>query len=531
MQHIRTEALIIGGGLAGWMAARECVHAGMKTCMLQDGGGASPWVHGFNVPIHPGDSSDAFLHDTLRSGQGLSDFKLASALCYDAIDIFKSLQDMGLSFNREGDGYQLLQPLGASNPRVASIGNETGLAVLRALRNELTGSVLEKSETRAVRLLTEDGRVVGAIAYSRRDSEWLQISSRATILATGGYSGIYPVTTNKKDSGGDGIAMAYEAGAKMCDMEFIQFEPSAAAWPKELVGTSIITTMLFEGAVLRNRDGERFMLRNGGAGERTGKDEMTRLIATEIAGGRGTEHGGVYFDATGVDHERLIRDYAMYVKRYSAVGIDLLSEWIEIAPAPHTTLGGVRIDEDGRTSLDGLFACGEIIGGLHGANRIGGNAGLETMVFGRRAGKRAASYAAGAALSSQVFAQEMEFADVSCAGRLDELRRGMQTALWQSVNINREEVSLSRAVEFLSDSLEELRKMHGLDDREEFLCRRLQNDVTAALLTARAALERKDTLGCHTRSDYPERNEQTYRLILTNNGIGGVNVRKENLKQ
>lgn len=531
MMMMLADCLIIGGGLAGWMAARECVRAGLRTCLLRDGRGASPWVHGFNVPLHPEDSPDIFLRDTLQSGQGLSDSELASALCHDALQILELLQSMGLSFNRDGRGYQLLRPLGASCPRVASIGNSTGDAVLKALRSELSGKVIEKSNTRAIRLLVDNRKVTGAVAYSRKDREWLQISSRATILASGGYCGIYPASTNQSDSGGDGIAMAYEAGATLCDMEFVQFEPSAAVWPKQLIGTSVITTLLFEGAVLRNKEGQRFMLRYDAAGERVGKDVLTSRIAEEIANGHGTAHGGVYFDATGVDHEHLKSDYAMYVKRYSAVGIDLFTEWIEIAPAPHTSLGGVRIGEDGCTTLDGLFACGEIIGGLHGANRIGGNAGLETLVFGRHAGKRAASYAAGAALSSQVFAQEMEFAEASCAARLGELRRGMQEALWQGVNVLREECSLTNAVNRMTESLEELRPMCGQDNQEEFLCRRLQNDMTAALLTARAALERRDTLGCHRRSDYPRLAEQTYRLVLQNDGRNGAQVRRENQVQ
>lgn len=530
MKSINTKVLIIGGGLAGWTAAWECAHAGLETCLLQDGGGASSWVHGFNAPIHPEDSIDIFLQDTLRSGQGLCDSELAHTLCYDAIDTFEWIRSMGLPFNRENQGYQLLRPLGASYPRVVSVGNETGAAVLKMLRSELSEKVLEKSNTRAVRLRTDEGRVTGAIAYSHRDGQWLQINSGAIVMATGGYCGIYPVSTNKRDSGGDGIAMAYEAGAEMCDMEFIQFEPSTAVWPEKLIGLSVITTLLYEGAVLRNKEGDRFMMRYGDAGECVGKDAMTKQIAAEIANGHGTEHGGVYFDVTGVDRERLTRDYAMYVERYRAVGINLLSEWIEIAPAPHTSLGGVVISEDGCTTIEGLFGCGEIIGGLHGANRMGGNAGLETMVFGRRAGKSAASYAAAVVSNGEMFTDDFVYSDTSCADRLDQMRREMQDVLWQGVNVLREEASLSSAVQLLSDSLEELRMMKGRNSQEEFACRRLQNDVTAALLTARSALERKDTLGCHMRSDYPERNEQTYRLTMNNNSTGGVKVRKENLK-
>ena len=300
-----TDCLILGGGLAGWMAARECVLAGLRPLIVQDGQGASPWVHGFNAPVHPEDSPACFLEDTLQSGQGLSTPELASALCEDALDVFELLRSLNLSFNREGDGYQVLRPLGASHPRVVSIGNETGVAVLKTLRKELEGRVDEWSETRALRLTTNGKQVTGALCYHRKDQSFTQVAAKTVVLACGGYCGIFPVSTNKRDSGGDGVAMAYEAGARMCDMEFIQFEPSAALWPAALIGTSMITTLLFEGAVLRNREGERFMLRYGPEGEKVGKDVMARRIAEEVAAGHGTKHGGVYFDATAVGRERL----------------------------------------------------------------------------------------------------------------------------------------------------------------------------------------------------------------------------------
>lgn len=394
MITLQTDCLILGGGLAGWMAAREAAAAGLKTMLLHDGMGASPWVHGFNVPVYPEDSADIFLQDTLASGQGLSDPALARALCQDAAEVFDEIRAMGLSFNREKDGsYQALRPLGASWPRVVSIGNETGAAILTRLKETLQGSVTELSATRALKLLKDGSRVCGALAYDAAGKRWLNLWANAVVLACGGYCGIYPVSTNKRDSGGDGVAMAYEAGAELCDMEFIQFEPSAAVWPRELVGTSVITTLLFEGAVLRNRDGERFMLRYGPEGDRVSKDVMSRRIVAEIARGKGTEHGGIYMDITGVDPARLASGYQMYVQRYRNVGIDITKEWIELAPAPHTALGGVRVDAQGYSTVQGLFACGEVMGGLHGANRIGGNAGLETLVFGRRAGRAAAAFA------------------------------------------------------------------------------------------------------------------------------------------
>ena len=522
------DCLILGGGLSGWMAARECVLAGLRPLIVHDGMGASPWVHGFNVPVAPGDSPRCFLEDTLRSGQGLSTPALASALCGDAPEVFGLLQSLGLAFNREGEGYQLLKPLGASHPRVVSIGNETGAAVLSALRGALEGRVDELPGSRALRLIMEGGRAVGALCYDGRHDAWVPVAARAVVLASGGYCGIYPVSTNKRDSGGDGVAMAYEAGARLCDMEFIQFEPSAALWPPALVGTSMITTLLFEGAVLRNAAGERFMLRYGPEGEQVGKDLLARRIAAEVAAGRGTRHGGVYFDATAAGRERLEAGYAMYMARYRAVGIDLADQWIELGPAPHTSLGGVQIDENGATGVEGLYACGEVTGGLHGANRIGGNAGLETLVFGRRAGRSAARFAQSAGMPSPR-AEPMACAGPSCGDFLREARQTMGQTLQSAAGPVRTAQGLTCAESTLQGLLAEAGTLHGQGPREEFLRLRLVNDLTAALMTVRAALLRNDTLGCHCRQDCPERAASPCRIILEKQA-GGMTCRKERIQ-
>lgn len=523
-----TDCLILGGGLAGWMAARKTVKAGMDTLIVHDGMGASPWVHGFNAPVRKGDNAGVFLQDTLKSGQGLSDPLLAEALCTDAGEIFKDLQNLGLEFNRDGEEYQALRPLGSTYPRVVSIGNETGAAVLRRLRQLLDGKVHELPHSRALRLLGQQGRVCGALVYNTAKKEWTIISAKAVILACGGFCGIYPVSTNKRDSGGDGIAMAYEIGAKLCDLEFIQFEPSAAVWPKELVGTSMITTLFFEGAVLRNRHGERFMLKYDEAGERVGKDVLARCISAEIACGNGTEHGGVYMDITGVDAELLNSRYAMYVKRYADVGIDITKEWIELAPAPHTALGGVTITPECRTTVSGLFACGEVIGGLHGANRVGGNAGLETLVFGRRAGFSAADYAA----KQEQLTPSCPIpvcAGESIAETLNYLRSRMQEALWNHLGPARSGKGLLDAIGTLQECLEKVRTLQGASSEENFLRLRLENDLTAAWLTANSAYARDNSVGCHSRSDCPGAEIPPLRTTLQKGYDVTVLIRKESV--
>lgn len=527
---IAVDCLILGGGLSGWMAARECVLAGLRPLIVHDGLGASPWVHGFNVPLAPGDSTERFLADTLNSGQGLSVPALAGALCGDALDVFEMLQSMGLAFNREGDGYQLLKPLGSSYPRVASIGNETGTAILNTLRAQLQGDVDELSECRALRLLVRDGRVAGALCYNRKQQSWIHVLAKAVVLASGGYCGIFPVSTNKWDSGGDGAAMAYEAGTRMCDMEFIQYEPSAALWPASLIGTSMITTLLFEGAVLRNRSGERFMLRYGPEGERVGKDLLSRRIAAEVAAGRGTEHGGVYFDATGVGRERLEAGYAMYMARYRRAGIDLAAEWVELGPAPHTSLGGVMIDENGATGVQGLFACGEVTGGLHGANRIGGNAGLETLVFGRRAGRSAARFAReGDQLSIEE--EPVRYGAQSCRDSLQAIRQAMKQALQSALGPVRTERPMTEAEALLRECLAQAGGLCGRDAQEEFERLRLVNDLTTARMTVLSALMRDDTLGCHCREDFQDAAAQPYRVVIEKQGAGVMACRKERIQK
>lgn len=524
-----TDCLILGGGLAGWMAAREAAASGADVILLQDGKGASPWVHGFNVPVHSEDSTAAFLEDTLQSGQGLSDPILAEALCGDAQEIFQELCHMGLAFNREGEGYQTLRPLGASHPRVVSIGNETGAAVMNVLRSQLAGRIAEIPGMRAISLLMDNGRACGAIVYDTRNEKWTSFGARSVVLANGGYCGIYPFSTNKRDSGGDGIAMAYDAGAELCDLEFIQFEPSAAVWPKKLLGTSVITTLFFEGAALRNCKGERFMLRYGPEGERVGKDAMARCIAAEIAAGRGSIHGGVYMDMTEVDPQRLETDYGMYVKRYRNVGIDIAKTWIELAPAPHTSLGGVRIDARGRTAVEGLFACGEISGGLHGANRLGGSAGLEALVFGRRAGRSAAEYAVGRPLADGS-ARMPIIKGKSIADSLDSLHSDMRTALWNGVSAVRNETGLSEALKVFQKVLDELEQMSGVNAQEVYARLRLRNDCITAMLTAQSALMREESLGCHYRSDASEGKKARYRVVIRK-GNNGPEIRKEDLEE
>ncbi len=510
MKQFYSECLVIGAGLSGLTAARALVRSDIRPTILFDGRGASPWVHGIGAPVHPDDSADIFFKDTMDSGV-VNDPALAHVLCADAPLVVREVREMGLSFNSSAEGgYQLLRPLGASRPRVISIGNETGPAIMQKLLSELKGKADVFPSCRALRLIVREGRVQGAVAYSKKEQAFLAFFAKAVILASGGFCSVFPQTTNKKDAGGDAAAMTYYAGAQLRDMEFIQFEPSGAVWPESLRGTSMITTMFFDGAVMRNTFGQRFM------DERVPKDVMAREIAREINSGRGTEHGGIFFDATGVGRERLNEAYPMYVKRYRDVGIDLAEQMIELAPAAHTSLGGAVIDASCASTLPGLFVCGEAAGGVHGANRIGGSAGLETLVFGRRAGYAAAAYVKTVDAPNALVPD-----DIPSNPPPASLRVQMQETLGKNVGVLRCEAGLCEAEQTLDALLKQVSEYSG------FEAMRLENDLTAAMLLTKSALCRRESLGCHTRTDSTKPASLRYYTLIQKNSDGSCAVCKE----
>ncbi|MBQ2862892.1 MAG: FAD-binding protein, partial [Clostridia bacterium] len=388
------------------------------------------------------------------------------------------------------------------------------------------------------------GRVFGALTYNKEKGEFQLIESKLTVICTGGFCNIYPFSTNKSDIGGDGVAMTYYAGASLTDLEFVQFEPSAAVAPKKLRGQSVITTMYYEGAVCKNTLGERFMLKYSDRGECVDKDVQSKHIYREIQEGRATENGGVYFDATGVGREKLNEMYSSYVKRYQNVGIDIATTPFEIAPAPHTSLGGVVVDGDCRTEIKGLFACGEIIGGLHGANRAGGNAGLETLVFGTIAGKSAAEFYANdnhqdyvpSKLHCDNFVNSVIGRVTETAldtGAITEMRGELESILDRKLSVLRCGSDLESAREELSAMLDRIASfdtdMANAEDAYALI--RLENDVTTAYLLSLSCLERDMSIGCHVRSDCPEAdgNEEKYRVNIRY-GTGGAAIKKVPLK-
>ena len=518
---MKTDVLIIGGGLTGIAAAWEIAkNTPLQVDLLHCGGGASPYIHGFCIPVGEGDSRELFFEDTMASGYGQSDPRLAKALCDNSSDLMDYFGELGLSLDEKEGKYSLLHSLGSSVPRIAGIENSTGPAMLRTLRRNMkeTPQYREHPKQRALELLKDGNRVIGARCFDLEKQCFYNAYAKVVILASGGFCRLFPESTNSADIGGDGCAMAFEAGCALTDMEFVQFEPSAAVWPPQVAGKGIVTTMFYEGAVLRGADGRRFMLEHSEKGECVPKDVQSRLIFQEIRDHGATPHGGVWFDATKVPEEKWQGPYLPYLNRYLACGIDLRKEPVEIAPAAHTSCGGVWIDENCGTGIPGLIACGEVAGGLHGANRLGGNAGLETMVFGRIAGKTAAKEAAEIALPEDAQEAPNAVSDVDTTAMNETLRQILRKYL--NVVRDREDLpTAEKALEELDASLGQYRHSY-----EKF---RLHNDILTAKLLLRGAMARPTSVGCHVWKTEGEA-EAPYRVVLKKQD-GQIAVSREEL--
>jgi len=397
------DVLVIGGGLAGWRAAEAAVKAGCSVTLVANGDGNSPHIHALNCPVRPDDSVELFIEDTLRSGKGTNDRALVERLCRESV----ALKDE-FPFDRDAEGaYKTIQPLGSSVPRCVSIDHAIGAVALAKLKRELTGKV-KMIEGQVVRCRREGApetafatrpRVADTsdapetafatrprvadeenVFHSTLDSGKV-LSSRAVVLATGGWCGKYDFSTNPNYLRGDGISLAESLGAAVCDMDAVQYEPTVRVeGPRR--GVPVITTLLYKGARLLNDADEEFL-----SDPHANKDELSRSILAEM---NRTGIAGVWYDLTNVAVEDLL-----------ACKMDPSERRIRVAPAPHTSLGGVVIDTRCRvlrpdgTPIPGLFAAGEVTGGLHGLNRLGGNAGTEVLVFGRIAGASAAEFSKG----------------------------------------------------------------------------------------------------------------------------------------
>src|SRR5881409_557652 len=399
------DVLVIGAGGAGLRAAIEASAAGVRVglvcksllgkahTVMAEGGIAAALAN-----VDERDNWKVHFADTMKGGQLLNHWRMVQLHAQEAPDRVRELERWGAVFDRTQDGRILQRNFGGhSAPRLAHVGDRTGLEMIRTLQDFGVHQGLEVyMECTVTKLLLEGQRVVGAFSYWRENGRFVVFRAKSVVLATGGIGKAYQVTSNSWEYTGDGLALAYEAGAELIDMEFVQFHPTGMVWPPGVHGLLVTEAVRGEGGILRNSTGERFMERyDPKRMELSTRDMVARAIYTEVKEGRGSPHGGAFLD---ISHKQA--DYvkkklpSMYHQFLELADVDITKGPMEVGPTCHYMMGGIRVNaETAQSTIPGLFAAGEAAAGLHGANRLGGNSLSDLLVFGRRAGLAAAEHA------------------------------------------------------------------------------------------------------------------------------------------
>ncbi|MFQ6050776.1 MAG: fumarate reductase (CoM/CoB) subunit TfrA [Candidatus Hydrothermarchaeota archaeon] len=532
MEVHETDVLIIGGGGAGCRAAIEASEKNVDVIVMVKSlvgkSGCTPMAEGgYNAAlgnIHKEDSWEVHFRDTVIGGAYLNNQKLVEILVKEAPERIYDLENYGAVFDRTEEGYIAQRPFGHQTYiRTCYASDRTGHEMMITLLNEIRRRDITLIEDHmAIELLKYDSRVTGAIALDMISGDLALIKSKATILATGGGSRIYKISTNSQQTCGDGYAMAYRAGAELIDMEQVQFHPTGMVFPESAKGILVTEAVRGEGGILLNKDGERFMLRySPEKKELAGRDVVARAIATEILEGRGTKEGGVYLDVSHLDEEVIEKRLETMFEQFMLFGVDIRKEPMQVAPTAHHFMGGVRIDEQCRTSLPGLYAAGETAGGVHGGNRLGGNALADTQVFGKRAGEYAAEYAkkTGKPKIERQFVEKVEKGVYSLYNGEGvspiEAKKRLTEIMWDKVGIFREEKAMSEALKELErmkkEDLQNLRVNEGKTYNLELIeALQLRNMVTVAEMVTRSALYRKESRGAHCRLDFKEKDDKNW---------------------
>ena len=536
MKTISTDVLIIGSGGAGSRAAIEVDDAGLKAIIVSKGlsfrsGCTGMAEGGYNAvfkTVDKDDSIEAHIHDTLKGGSYLNDEKLVEILVNESPKRLIDLENYGALFDRQESGEIDQRPFGGQTyRRTCYQGDRTGAELLNALKEEIIRRDIECiEEVMITSLVTDDDQVIGATGLDLKDSTLIYFKAKSVILASGGAGQLYPVTSNTFQKNGDGYAISYRAGAKLVDMEQIQFHPTGMVAPESKKGVLVTEAVRAEGGKLINSEGERFMSKYAPEKmELATRDVVARSIYQEIIEGRGTENGGVYLDISHLDDDYIDEKLETMVLQFENVGVDIKHGPIEVAPTAHHFMGGLKINPDASSSLKNLFGAGEVCGGVHGANRLGGNALADTQVFGKIAGVSASKAAKATEIKTndeQVQEEASRIESLIKKGSIkpQEFKENIKNLMWEKVAIVREEKTLNEALKELQKMQENLDKLDVSDKKqyntELMTALEVINMVEICILTVKSAILRRESRGAHFRSDFPETIDMWKRSIVIN---------------
>lgn len=512
---IDCHVLVIGSGGAGVRAAIEASKYGdvvlISKTLVGKGGCTTMAEGGFNAVMREQDTCGLHYEDTIMGGAFLNDLELANILTQEAPLRMGDLVKWGAVFDFTDKNEIAQRPFGGQRfPRTCYAGDRTGHEIMMTLVDRLS-FLLDQSQGKGIVLLQDytvidlllDGkRAIGAMTLDEK-GDLIVIKADSTVLATGGGTKVYDISTNSSSGTGDGYAIGYRAGAELIDMEMVQFHPTGAVYPYDARGRLITEAVRGEGGVLKNINGERFMQRyDPQRMELSTRDVVARAIATEILEGRGTANGGVYLDVTHLPSEQIETRLPLMLEQYLAFGVDIRTTPMEVAPTAHHIMGGLRITPECRTTLPGLFACGEVSGGVHGANRLGGNALAETQVFGKRAGEAAGKEGMRQKkIDEAQVKRQQERLDRFMNGTKSpsEVRRLLQQAMWDGAGIFRNAADLQRTLAAVNDLAGKPIKAEIPRNLAE--CCIVQNMCLTASLICRSALIREESRGAHVRKD------------------------------
>jgi succinate dehydrogenase / fumarate reductase, flavoprotein subunit len=585
-QETTHDVLVIGAGGAGLRAAIAAAAAGASVglvcksllgkahTVMAEGGIAAALAN-----VDNRDDWRVHFADTMRGGQYLNNWRMAELHAKEAPERVHELEAWGALFDRTADGRILQRNFGGHKyPRLAHVGDRTGLEMIRTLQDYAIQQGIDvHMECTVLRLFTDGDRVAGALGYERERGRFKLFRCKAIVLATGGVGRAYSITSNSWEYTGDGQALAYQAGAALQDMEFVQFHPTGMIWPPSVRGILVTEGVRGEGGVLLNGEGKRFMFDdipenyrsqtadNEDEGwrytqgdknarrppELLTRDHVARSILREVREGRGSPHGGVYLDISWIKQHlpdartHIIRKLpSMYHQFKQLADIDITTTPMEVGPTTHYIMGGIRVDGDSQSStVPGLYAAGECAAGLHGANRLGGNSLSDLLVFGKRAGEYAASFAAGRG-SAAIDEAEVEEAARSALAPFErgtgvngqgpyQVQQDLQVMMQDLVGIVRTDQAMRRALDGITRLAERARTV-GVGGNREYnpgwhTALDLANLLVISEAITRAAIERKESRGGHFREDFPDKDPAAgkFNIVIRKGGDGRMQLSRE----